>query len=139
MSVTGKFLLDRNENFYEHLIALGIPEDRAESVNKLKPVLEILIEGKEVTFTSSSEEFHHKTVLLLDELVDETIAIDYQLKSIVRKIDDHTLEIESTGTTLDRGIRRYEFSDKSLIMIIQNNNRSVPVAKRYYSRISSNL
>ncbi|KAL1505957.1 hypothetical protein ABEB36_005400 [Hypothenemus hampei] len=135
MSVTGKFMLERNENFYEHLIALGIPGDRAQAVDRLKPILEITRDGKNLTFTSYSGEFHHKSVLVLDELVEETIAIQYQIRSIVRKINDHTLEIESTGTVAERGIRRYEFSDKSLIMTIENDNKNIPIARRYYTRL----
>ncbi|KAH1027546.1 fatty acid-binding protein-like [Dendroctonus ponderosae] len=135
MSVSGKFVLEKNENFYEHLIALGIAAERAKQVNGLKPILEIAINGKELIFTSLSGEFQHKSILILDEEVDETIAVEYHIKSIARKTDDHTLEIESTGTIAERGIRRYEFSDKSLIMTIENDNKNIPIARRYYSRI----
>lgn len=49
-------------------------------MDKLKPTLEIIVRDKEVIFISYSGEFHHKTVLLLDEEVDETIAVEYRIK-----------------------------------------------------------
>lgn len=74
-------------------------------MDKLKPTLEIIVRDKEVIFISYSGEFHHKTVLLLDEEVDETIAVEYRIKvgyNIIILYTNHFLISIGNPVTLRR-------------------------------------
>ncbi|KAJ8956212.1 hypothetical protein NQ314_006758 [Rhamnusium bicolor] len=115
IQIGGKFRLIGNENFWQHLVALGIPEDRAKEVDALRPVLDIIINGKEVTFSTRSGEMNSSSTLIFDEEINETIALDIPVKSTATT-KENQIKIFSVGPNGEIGIRVFEFYDTEMIM-----------------------
>ncbi|KAF7264273.1 fatty acid-binding protein-like [Rhynchophorus ferrugineus] len=135
MSNTGRFKLEKNEHFVEHLIALGIPYERARIVDSMRPNLELTIDGDRLTIISFSGDYKQESNLIFDQEVDETVAAEMTIKSVAKRKGDNKIEIYSRGNNGEKGHRLFEFFGETMIMSLSNDLESIPVAKRYYRKI----
>ncbi|XP_018569947.1 fatty acid-binding protein, liver [Anoplophora glabripennis] len=134
VQIGGRFQLIRNERFWEHLAALGIPEERAKVVDATKPILEVRIEGKDVTISTILDDSTVSSNFILNEEVDEKIVLNILLKSTIT-FNENQLKITSRGPNGETGTRIYDFTDTGIIMTLVAEDPNVPTAKRYYQRI----
>ncbi|KAJ8922032.1 hypothetical protein NQ315_008672 [Exocentrus adspersus] len=132
--VGGRFQLVRNENFWQHLAALGIPEGRAKEVDATKPILEVQINGREVTISTESDNSKVSSTLILDEEVDETLALNILVQSTTT-LSDNELKIKSVGPSGETGVRLFNFTEDGMTMTLIAEDPSVPVAKRWYQKL----
>ncbi|XP_030762022.1 fatty acid-binding protein-like isoform X2 [Sitophilus oryzae] len=135
MLISGKFQLEKNEHFLEHLVALGIAEEKAKVVDQLRPILEMNIDGDKLTIVSYSGQYKQTSNLVFNEEVDETVASTLTVKSIAQRRDDNKIDIFSRGNNGEKGQRTFEFFEENMIMSLSNDSESIPIAKRYYKRI----
>ncbi|KAJ8976341.1 hypothetical protein NQ317_009793 [Molorchus minor] len=134
VQVGGRFQLIRNDNFRQHLVALGVPEDRAKEVDAIRPILEIIVNKNEVIFSTISGELNSSSKLVFDEEVIETIALNISVKSTTTRTGNQ-INIFSIGPKGETGIRLFEFYDTEMIMTLSSEHPDIPIAKRYYQRL----
>ncbi|KAJ8922070.1 hypothetical protein NQ315_008711 [Exocentrus adspersus] len=134
VQITGKYQLVENKNFYEFMLAVGAPEERAKAANKTGSILEVSVEGKKIICKNESPQY--VTELVLDEEVEEKMPPDLVLLSTA-KLDGNTITVKSKlkdGTPAS--VRTWVFGDSQLdSTITAEKDGKTLSASRIYKRI----
>ncbi|KAK9720950.1 hypothetical protein QE152_g21801 [Popillia japonica] len=132
VQISGKYELQSNENFVAYLKGLGseISDDLAKTIDALKPILEVSVDGNSIsliTNVGSSSSF-----TLGKEFEDEILS-GIKVNSVAT-LNGNVLRIESNSADNRKGVREYVFSDSELVITYSGGASNV-VAKRVYARI----
>uniref|UniRef100_V5I8Z4 Fatty acid-binding protein, adipocyte n=1 Tax=Anoplophora glabripennis TaxID=217634 RepID=V5I8Z4_ANOGL len=130
--LVGKYQLAENKNFYEYLVELGVPEDRAKNAKEVKGTLEVKADGNKVTLANDNPP--HTTDYIIGQEVDEKMG-EAVLKSTA-SLNGNVLTISSIKDGKPSGNRTLTFSDSGLEMVIKDSKDGKPLsATRIYKRI----
>nr|XP_023018334.1 uncharacterized protein LOC111507272 [Leptinotarsa decemlineata] len=138
ITITGEYVLKRNEGFYEYLVAQGITADKAKATDLVRPVMKISVEGEDIIFSTEFGSSNISSVLKLKQEVEERIGLDMIVKSYT-EIDGNRITIHSVGPNGEVGRRNFEFKENEMIMTLSSDKPNIPEAKRYYNRMPSHL
>ncbi|CAG9854544.1 unnamed protein product [Phyllotreta striolata] len=132
----GEFKLVMNERFYEYLMALGLPSEKAQVVDSLKPTLIITKNEKEITITTKLDTHSTTSVLKIDQTVEEKLAALDVVQSYTT-VGDDDITIDSIGAKGERGRRHFDFFENGLIMTLSSDMAGIPEATRFYRRLTN--
>ncbi|KAK9720940.1 hypothetical protein QE152_g21795 [Popillia japonica] len=130
---TGKYQLEKNENFVEFIKSLGqeIPAEMLEKLNKTKSIFEVQVNGDDVKFIShSSSGSTHTTNFTFDKTFTEETLAGIKLQTTPKKDGDKIVLSANFGAKT--GDRIYEFSDDGLVVSFTAGG---VVGKRIYKRL----
>ncbi|XP_018570581.1 fatty acid binding protein 1-B.1-like [Anoplophora glabripennis] len=131
--LVGKYQLAENKNFYEFLLELGVPEDKAKGAKEIKGTIEVKVDGNKVTLVNDSPP--HVTDFIIGQEVEEKITDETVLKSTA-SLNGNVLTISSIKDGKPSGNRTLTFSDSGLEMVIKDSKDGKPLsATRIYKRI----
>ncbi|KAF5279683.1 hypothetical protein FQR65_LT15304 [Abscondita terminalis] len=127
VQVEGKYILDKNENFKEYLIHIGIPEAIAFLAESFGKKLKISVDGKKYTFDDGSK----PSVIVLDEEYDEPIEFKKIVLKSIAKLEGNKIIVTSKNGDEDAGTRIHEFTDTGYIVTLTH---AGVTGKRYFKR-----
>ncbi|XP_018570613.1 fatty acid binding protein 1-B.1-like [Anoplophora glabripennis] len=128
----GKYELAENKNFYEYLVELGVPEDRAKNAKEVKGTLEVKVDGNKVTLANDNPP--HTTDYIIGQEVDEKMG-EAVLKSTA-SLNGNVLTISTIRDGKPSGTRTYTFSDSGLEIVFNSSKDGKSLsASRIYKRI----
>ncbi|CAG9765937.1 unnamed protein product [Ceutorhynchus assimilis] len=130
MTLSGKYKLIRDEGQYEHLIANGMPEDRAKAFIEGGMSYEILISGNDVTLVGSNG--RTQKYVLGQETTQTTP--DGKIMKNTASLDANILTVE---TKFEKGTmkRVFSLSGSELIVLSVSDKPGIPDGKRIYEKV----
>ncbi|KAJ8922069.1 hypothetical protein NQ315_008710 [Exocentrus adspersus] len=129
VQIAGKYKVVENKNFYEFLLGLGIPEERAKEGNKTGGESEILVDGEKITF---KDEHGHVIEFVLDKEVEEKRG-DLVFLSTA-KLDGNTLTVIAKAADGNRAsLRTWTFTDSELnfTITIEKDGKNLTASRKY--------
>ncbi|CAH0561083.1 unnamed protein product [Brassicogethes aeneus] len=133
VQIAGKYKLEKNENLVAYLTGLGIPEDKAKIADSVKPEVEIIIEGDNITITSNSGIGNSSSKFVVGKEVDDPMPMGVVLKSTT-KLESDAIIVDSKDPNGVSGQRVYKFTSSGFVLTMTSNKNGVPSATRTYSR-----
>ncbi|KAK9712613.1 hypothetical protein QE152_g24800 [Popillia japonica] len=130
--IPGKYKLENNENFVAFLKSLGVPEDNATFADKLRPTVEVKVEGDKVEIISDSGVKNTHQIYILGKECDDPLPTEHIAKSVA-KIEGNKILVHTKCAELNiDGNRTYDFTNDGFVLTYHNKSGD---SKRIFKRI----
>ncbi|XP_045461515.1 fatty acid-binding protein, liver-like [Harmonia axyridis] len=134
VQITGKYQLVKSENFAAYLIGIGLPEDKSNEVDKIKPTYDIKHEGDKICVDVDLMADLHVEYILNKE-IDEKLPYGVVVKTTTVMKGDDTIVMSSKTPKGRTGTRTYTFSGNEVTIIYKDDDPKCPVATRVFKRL----
>ncbi|CAH0721873.1 unnamed protein product, partial [Brenthis ino] len=134
-SVPGKYQHYKNQDIDDYFIAVGVPFMGRKMMAMSSPLMEITLNGEEMTIKNSSLLRTVEMKFKLGEEYEEKMP-NTTIKSVTKLINDNELVTESiipeTGAKCGR---HYLFTDDECVITLTHEKAQTP-GKRYFRRVN---
>ncbi|XP_018570601.1 fatty acid-binding protein, liver-like [Anoplophora glabripennis] len=131
--LAGKYELVENKNFYEYLLDIGVPEDKAKNAKEIKGTLEVKVDGNKVTL---ADDHPPRTS---DYIIGQEVENKWGDQAVIKStasLNGDVLTISSSRDGKPAGTRTLTFSDSGLEMAFNTTKDGKAfAASRIYKRI----
>ncbi|XP_044761415.1 fatty acid-binding protein, liver-like [Coccinella septempunctata] len=134
VQITGKYELVKSENFSAYLVGVGLPEDKAKEVDKIKPTYDIKHEGDKICVDVDQMPDLHVEYILNKE-IDEKLPFGVTVKTTTVMQGDDTIVMTSKTPKGRTGTRTYKFNGNEVTIVYKDDEPSCPVATRVFKRL----
>ncbi|KAK9885148.1 hypothetical protein WA026_010659 [Henosepilachna vigintioctopunctata] len=131
--ITGKYELVKSEYFAEHLVALGLPKDKAQDFENIRAIHEFTQNGDKISFVFHVDPKYHSEFILGQE-VEEIVEGGAIVKNSAY-MDGNKLIVKSKLPDGKLATKIHTFSDTGLTLVFQVEDPAVPDAVRVFKRL----
>ncbi|CAH2086184.1 unnamed protein product [Euphydryas editha] len=135
-SIPGKYQHYKNENIDDYFAAVGVPFMGRKMMAMASPVMEITMDGDNMTIKNSSLLRTVESKFKLGEEYEEHMP-STTIKSVTKLINDN--ELETLSVIPETGVkcgRHYLFTDDECVVTLTHEKAKTP-GKRYFRRVVS--
>lgn len=133
-SITGKYQHYKNEDIEDYFSAIGVPYMARKMMALSSPLMEIILEGDNVTIKSTSMIRTTSNTFKIGEEYEEKMP-EASIKSTTTIVNDHEMVTKSVLPGSDEtSERHYLFTDDECVVTLTHKKAAKP-GKRYYRRL----
>ncbi|XP_023946857.1 fatty acid-binding protein 12 [Bicyclus anynana] len=134
--IAGKYQHYKNEDIDDYFIAVGVPYVGRKMMAMSSPLMEITVDGDNITIKNSSLLRTVETKYKIGEEYEEHMP-STTIKSITTLVNDNELVTQSViPETGDKCGRHYMFTDDECVITLTHEKAKTP-GKRYFRRVKS--
>ncbi|CAH4037227.1 unnamed protein product [Pieris brassicae] len=136
-SIAGKYQHYKNDNIDDYFSAVGVPFMGRKMMGLSSPLMEITVDGDNMTIKTSSLLRTVEYKFTLGEEYEEEMPSKTVIKSITKMQNESELITESViPETGEKTSRHYLFTDEECVITLTHEKAKTP-AKRYFKRVTS--